>query len=210
MPGRVVRNTRTGTPWPSTRSTIRHIREIASPASPRNQQTARQCAPTRAPGRNVLNQSISSANHKLSPSSNRPSSASRYVAWKSPAAVRRSGRHTSDGTVKRMNIAWLAHGDGEIGDARGQRVKASRPWRALHARHEAVRQRTQPAHAYAVHVRVAKSAMIDGVAVSNPTTSSMPASSGSAMLNSFDTIPITTSFAPIPIFWRYARRAWTG
>ena len=52
--------------------------------------------------------------------------------------------------------------------------------------------------------------MIDGVAVSKPTTSSMPASFGSAMLNPFDTMPITTSFAPMPVFWRYARSAWTG
>src|SRR6266540_2512273 len=38
-------------------------------------------------------------------------------------------------------------------------------------------------HAPALHVLVAKSAMIDGVAVSKPTTSSMPASSGSAIVN---------------------------
>src|SRR5438552_1777172 len=57
---------------------------------------------------------------------------------------------------------------------------------------------------------VAKSAITDGVAVSKPTTSSMPASFGSAIVNPFDAIPITTSFAPIPIFWRYAASAWVG
>ena len=62
-------------------------------------------------------------------------------------------------------------------------------------------------HADAVCVRVAKSAMIDGVVVSKPTTSSMPASFGSAMLNPFDVMPITTSLASMLIFWRYARRA---
>src|SRR6185312_1538441 len=61
-----------------------------------------------------------------------------------------------------------------------------------------------------LHVRVAKLAMTDGVAVSKPTTSRMPPSSGSAMLKPFDTIPITTSLAPIAILWRYARSAWTG
>ena len=30
------------------------------------------------------------------------------------------------------------------------------------------------------------------------------------MLKPFDTIPITTSLAPIPVFWRYARSACTG
>ena len=57
---------------------------------------------------------------------------------------------------------------------------------------------------------VAKSVMIDGVAVSKPTTSSIPASFGSAIVNPLDTMPITTSFAPIPMIWRYAARACDG
>ena len=60
------------------------------------------------------------------------------------------------------------------------------------------------------HQAAAKSASSCGTAVSNPTTSSIPASSGSAMLNSFDTIPTTTSFAAIPVRSRYCRSAWTG
>ena len=40
--------------------------------------------------------------------------------------------------------------------------------------------------------------MTAGVAVSKPTTSSMPASFGSAMLNPFEVIPTTTTFAAIP------------
>ena len=42
-------------------------------------------------------------------------------------------------------------------------------------------------------------AMSRGVAESNPTTSIVPASSGSAMLNPLDTIPTTTSFAGMPV-----------
>jgi hypothetical protein len=53
----------------------------------------------------------------------------------------------------------------------------------------------------------AKSAMTGGVAGSKPTTSSIPASSGSAMLNPFDVIPTTTSLAGIPRASRYDRRA---
>ena len=55
-----------------------------------------------------------------------------------------------------------------------------------------------------------KSAMTAGVPVSKPTTSSIPASSGSAMLNRFDTIPTTTSLAGMPVFSRYSRSAWAG
>lgn len=44
-----------------------------------------------------------------------------------------------------------------------------------------------------------KSLITVGVAVSNPTTSSIPASFGSAIVKPFDTIPTTTSFAGIPI-----------
>lgn len=44
----------------------------------------------------------------------------------------------------------------------------------------------------------AKSLMTAGVAVSKPTTSSMPASFGSAMLNPFEVIPTTTTFAAMP------------
>jgi len=44
-----------------------------------------------------------------------------------------------------------------------------------------------------------KSAMMLGAAVSKPTTSSIPASFGSAIVNSDDTMPTTTSFAPMPI-----------
>jgi hypothetical protein len=56
----------------------------------------------------------------------------------------------------------------------------------------------------------AKSARIAGVPVSKPTTSIMPASSGSAMLNPFDTMPTTTSLAGMPDRSRYSRRAWAG
>ena len=48
-----------------------------------------------------------------------------------------------------------------------------------------------------------KSAITCGTAASNPTTSSMPASFGSAMLNPFDAIPTTTSLAGIPVRSRY-------
>ena len=43
------------------------------------------------------------------------------------------------------------------------------------------------------------SAIACGVAVSKPTTSSMPASLGSAMLNPFDAIPTTISLAAMPM-----------
>ena len=43
-----------------------------------------------------------------------------------------------------------------------------------------------------------KSAMTPGTAVSMPTTSSIPASSGLAIVNSVEVMPTTTSFAAIP------------
>ncbi len=55
-----------------------------------------------------------------------------------------------------------------------------------------------------------KSAMTDGAAVSKPTTSIMPASSGSAMLKPFDTMPTTASLAAMPVSRRYFASAWTG
>jgi len=55
-----------------------------------------------------------------------------------------------------------------------------------------------------------KSAITVGAAASMPTTSIIPASSGSAMENSFDTMPTTTSLAAMPVFWRYVRSACTG
>jgi len=48
----------------------------------------------------------------------------------------------------------------------------------------------------------AKSEMSCGVAVSKPTTSSIPGSFGSAIENPFETIPTTTSRASIPDAWR--------
>ncbi len=48
----------------------------------------------------------------------------------------------------------------------------------------------------------AKSLITFGAAVSKPTTSSMPASSGSAMVKPFDTIPTTISLAAIPMVSR--------
>jgi hypothetical protein len=56
----------------------------------------------------------------------------------------------------------------------------------------------------------AKSAMTAGEPVSKPTTSSMPASFGSAMLKPFDSSPTTTSLAGMPVFSRYSRSAWAG
>src|SRR5207244_1313354 len=50
---------------------------------------------------------------------------------------------------------------------------------------------------------VAKSAMICGTAVSNPTTSNIPPSFGSAMLKPFETMPTTISLAGIPVHSRY-------
>jgi hypothetical protein len=44
----------------------------------------------------------------------------------------------------------------------------------------------------------AKAAISAGVAVSKPTTSSMPGSSGSAMVKPLLTMPTTTSFASMP------------
>lgn len=64
-----------------------------------------------------------------------------------------------------------------------------------------------PSLSFVVHYARAKSAMTGGVDVSKPTTSSMPASFGSAMLNPFDVIPTTTSLAGMPRASRYARRA---
>ena len=49
-----------------------------------------------------------------------------------------------------------------------------------------------------------------GTAESKPTTSIIPASSGSAMVNSLLTIPTTTSFAGMPDLRRYCRRVSTG
>ena len=48
----------------------------------------------------------------------------------------------------------------------------------------------------------AKSEMSCGVAVSKPTTSSIPGSFGSAIEKPFETIPTTTSRASIPDAWR--------
>src|SRR5262245_31427193 len=62
----------------------------------------------------------------------------------------------------------------------------------------------------AVHYARAKSAMTGGVDVSKPTTSSMPASFGSASLNPVDVIPTTISLVGIPRASRYARRACAG
>lgn len=55
-----------------------------------------------------------------------------------------------------------------------------------------------------------KSAIRAGVAESNPTTSSIPASLGSAIVNPLETIPTTTSLAGISIFFRYSLSACTG
>src|SRR6185503_14260072 len=54
------------------------------------------------------------------------------------------------------------------------------------------------------------SAMICGTVVSNPVTSIIPASFGSAMLNPLLTMPTTISLAPIPIALRYSTRACDG
>lgn len=51
------------------------------------------------------------------------------------------------------------------------------------------------------HPRI-KSAITAGAAVSNPTTSSMPASFGSAIENFVAVMPVTTSFAAMPLFLR--------
>src|SRR3954470_23112389 len=55
-----------------------------------------------------------------------------------------------------------------------------------------------PSHAFVVAYARAKSAITGGVDVSKPTTSIMPASSGSATLNPVDVIPTTTSLAGMP------------
>ena len=47
-----------------------------------------------------------------------------------------------------------------------------------------------------------KEEMTCGVAVSNPTTSNIPESFGSAIVKSLATMPTTTSLASIPMFWR--------
>ena len=49
-----------------------------------------------------------------------------------------------------------------------------------------------------------------GVAVSNPTTSSMPPSFGSAIVKPFEIMPTTTSLAAMPIDLRYSASACTG
>src|SRR5262249_47446397 len=48
----------------------------------------------------------------------------------------------------------------------------------------------------------AKSEISCGVAVSKPTTSSIPGSAGSAIEKPFETMPTTTSRAPMPDAWR--------
>jgi hypothetical protein len=53
----------------------------------------------------------------------------------------------------------------------------------------------------------AKSEMSCGVAVSKPTTSSIPGSFGSAIEKPFETMPTTTSRASMPDAWRYSRSA---
>ena len=58
--------------------------------------------------------------------------------------------------------------------------------------------------------RVAKSAMIDGVAVSKPTTSSMPPSFGSAMREAVRHHADHHQLCADALFWRYARSAWAG
>jgi hypothetical protein len=49
-----------------------------------------------------------------------------------------------------------------------------------------------------------KSAISAGASASKPTTSSIPASFGSAMVNPVDVIPITISFAWMPVWRRYS------
>ncbi len=56
----------------------------------------------------------------------------------------------------------------------------------------------------------AKLASSDGTAESNPATSSVPGSSGSAMVKSVAVIPVTDMRAGMPVFSRYSRRAWCG
>ena len=56
----------------------------------------------------------------------------------------------------------------------------------------------------------AKSEMSCGVAVSKPTTSSIPGSAGSAIEKPFETKPTTTSRASMPDAWRWSRSAWAG
>jgi len=53
----------------------------------------------------------------------------------------------------------------------------------------------------------AKSASSDGTAESNPATSRVPGSSGSAMVKSVAVIPVTDMRAGIPLFSRYSQRA---
>ena len=60
-----------------------------------------------------------------------------------------------------------------------------------------------------VQVRT-KSAMTDGTALSKPTTSSAPASSGSAIVKPLEVIPTTISLAWMPIFSRYWLSACIG
>ncbi len=192
---------------------------FASRAAGRNQQTARHSSPMCAGGRRSSNQRISSSNHRRVPSANRPDSASRSLAWISPVAVRTSGRHSSDGTVKRMYMVAMPvvrlkravvdplpapfPRPSPRGAGRGRKRKRETGAPALPCGRNGRPLNAWSAHACApLALVVAKSAMTAGVAVSKPTTSSMPASFGSAIVNPFDVMAITTSFAPIPIFWR--------
>jgi hypothetical protein len=95
---------------------------------------------------------------------------------------------------------------------KGGRQRSGPPARALHGRtgRGFMRESGDGHYSRSSGRARAKSAMTAGEPVSKPTTSSMPPSSGSAMLKPFDSIPTTTSLAGMPVFSRYSRSAWAG
>jgi hypothetical protein len=113
-----------------------------------------------------------------------------------PASFGRSG--PTSGAVAFARLAGLAPAHIRLTSGRSAaelqpRVRAPAP--SLHS---------EALGAAALRSRYARttSAITCGVAVSKPTTSSMPASSGSAMVKPVEVMPTTINFAGMPVAWR--------
>src|SRR5262249_31053575 len=131
---------------------------------------------------------------------------------------RESNPHGPQGPPASEPGAYAVISPHPVGKCHRPRVQAAAhfrsPLRCAHLRRHAAsvarRAVTDSAAEPPHRVPRAKSAISCGVAVSKPTTSSMPGSAGSAIEKPFETIPTTTNRASIPEARRYSCRAWTG
>jgi hypothetical protein len=114
-----------------------------------------------------------------------------------PASFRLQRHHDSDWHPNMQDLDQLAGADlGQSARPTGLLVVC--PTESAGLRFTAA----PPAVAVCRAFHRAKSAMMAGADASNPTTSSMPPSAGSAIVNPLETMPTTMSFAAIPIFSR--------